>query len=91
MEPINLTPQEFYLYSLILNTGLGFLFGLIPLVTGFVKHQRKYGFFGLVLSVVGGAILGIFLAVPVAAVFTWLVLRRAAAGKVSSGDDAPIS
>jgi hypothetical protein len=74
---------------LLINVGFGVLFGLVPLVVGFIKHQRKYAFWGFILSIVGGAILGLILAIPVAAVFTWLIFSRS--GKtdtVQTGDSA---
>lgn len=76
MEPINLTTTDYYLYALLINAGLGALFGLIPLVTGFVKRQRKYAFWGLILSIVGGTILGLALAIPVSLIMTWLIVTR---------------
>lgn len=77
MEDITLaTRNDFYLYALLLNAGLGALLGLIPLVVGFIKHQRKHAFLGLILSIVGGAILGLALAIPVAAVMTWIIVTR---------------
>ena len=95
MEPIQLTTQEFYLYTILANTALGFMVGLVPLAAGFIKGQRTYAFFGLVACVVGGAILGIFLSIPLAALFTWLIFRAANSkpGTVSAdGDnDSPAS
>lgn len=77
MQPIKITTNEALVYIAAINLGLGILFGLIPLVLGFIKKERSYGVFGFLGSVIGSAILGIFLSVPVAAVFTWLILRRA--------------
>jgi hypothetical protein len=91
MEPINLTTRDFYIYALLINVGLGFLFGLIPLVFGIMKGQRKYGFLGLILSVVGGGLLGLLLAIPVAAIFTWLIFSRSGKAQTSSSDDAAAS
>jgi len=95
MEPIHFTTQEFFLYTILANTAMGFLIGLVPLAAGFIKAQRKYAFFGLIACVLGGAILGIFLSVPLAAVFTWLVFRASNSkpDNVSAGseDDSPAS
>ena len=89
MEPINLTTQDYFLYALLINVGLGFLFGLLPLVVGFVKHQRKYAFWGFILCIVGGAILGLLLAIPIAAIFTWLIFSRSGKTEsVQTGDSA---
>ncbi|CAN5683647.1 hypothetical protein BH18ACI1_BH18ACI1_19820 [soil metagenome] len=76
MEQIKLSYSEAILYITLFNMGLGILFGLIPLILGFYKNNRKYGVFGFFCSIVGGAVLGIFLSIPVAAVFSWLILRN---------------
>ncbi len=60
----------------MLGAALGFLFGLIPLILGFVKKERSYAVFGFLGSIIGGGILGIFLSVPIVAIFTWLILRK---------------
>jgi hypothetical protein len=91
MESIEVTTREFVIYTTLINAGLGALFGLIPLITGFVKHQRRAGFWGLILSALGGAILGLALAIPVAAVTTWLVVTRAGKAGSASADDSPAS
>jgi len=95
MEPIQVTTQEFFLYTILANTAMGFLIGLVPLAAGFIRHQRKYGFYGLIACVVGGAILGIFLSLPLAAVFTWLVLKtshpKSDSISTGSGDNSPAS
>ena len=76
MEQIRLTNTEAIVYVTIFNTILGIVLGLIPLILGFVKKERSYGVFGFLGSAIGGAILGLFLSVPVTAIFTWLILRR---------------
>lgn len=63
------------MYGALINAAIGLVLGLIPLITGVVKRNVKYGVIGFLGSIVGGAILGIFLAVPVAALFTWLIIR----------------
>jgi hypothetical protein len=81
-----ITPGEALLWSALINAGIGFAVGLIPLAIGFVKGNKKYGLLGLVCSIVGGAILGVLLAVPCAAIFTWLILRSS---KNKTGDSQP--
>jgi len=76
MEQIKLTSNEAIVYIAFLNIGLGILFGAIPLVLGFIKKERSYGVFGFLGAIIGGAILGIFLSIPVAAIFTWLIVRK---------------
>ena len=76
MEQLKLTTNEAILYITLFNVGLGILFGLIPLILGFLRKERSYAVFGFLGSVIGGLILGIFLSIPVAAIFTWLILRK---------------
>ena len=76
MEQIRLTNTEAILYITLFNIGLGILFGLAPLIFGFIKKDRSYAVFGFLGSIIGGAILGIFLSIPVAILFTWLILRK---------------
>ncbi len=66
---------DFYKITLI-GLALGLTLGLIPPVLGFIKKKRKYAMFGFLGSLIGGALLGIFLSIPVAAIFTWLILRK---------------
>ncbi len=66
---------DFYKIALI-GAALGFLLGMIPLVLGLIKKERKYAMFGFLGSLIGGALLGIFLSIPVTAIFTWLILRK---------------
>ncbi len=67
-----------YLGLLIANVILGFLFGTFPLVAGLLSGNRKYAFLGFVITLAGGAMLGIFLSFPIAMLFFWLILRRPA-------------
>lgn len=88
MEPIRLTTQEAALYLALINLGVGAVLGLIPLVTGFVKGKKRLGFIGLISAAVGGAILGIFLAIPAVILFMYLILRRSHPGDLGATDDA---
>lgn len=69
------TTKEFILYTILINAGVGFLIGLVPLVVGFTKKEKRLAFLGLVCCGLGGAVLGIILSLPLAAIFTWLILR----------------
>ncbi len=60
----------------MMGAALGLFLGLIPLVLGFIKKERSYGVFGFLGSIIGGSILGIFLSIPIVAIFTWLILRK---------------
>ena len=85
MESINLTTREAMMYATLINAGIGIALGLVPLIFGIVKRNMKYGVTGFLAAIVGGAILGIFLSVPISAIFTWLIVR---APKPSVGNPA---
>jgi len=89
MEEIRLTSREAYLYGALFTACIGFVIGLIPLVIGIVKKKLKLGVLGLLASTVGGAILGLILALPFAAIFTWLILKQQpSTATTSDGSDA---
>ena len=75
MEPINMSPRDVLLYGVLINAGIGVVLGLVPLISGLIKGRPKYGIIGFVCSIIGGAILGIVLAIPASAIFTWLIFR----------------
>ena len=70
-----MTSREIMIYGSLINAGIGLVFGLVPLIIGFAKRNIKYGVIGFVGSIVGGALLGLLLAIPVAAIFTWLIVK----------------
>jgi hypothetical protein len=74
MEEVRLTTSEAYLYALI-PVGIGFGLGLIPLIAGIIKKRVRLGVVGLLVSTVGGALLGMVLSIPAMAIFTWLAIR----------------
>ncbi|MBK8465338.1 MAG: hypothetical protein IPL32_05860 [Chloracidobacterium sp.] len=71
MDPSNITMTQW----ILIGGGLGLLTGLVPLILGFVKKNLKVGLLGFFGSIIGGAVLGLLLAIPVAGIFTWLILR----------------
>ena len=77
MDDLHLTYNELFGYVFAFNVLLGFLFGTFPLAAGIKMHNRKYGVFGLVASVFGGAIAGVVLSFPAAAIAMWLIMRDA--------------
>ena len=79
MDPTTMSTQDAIMYAAIINAGIGFVLGLIPLIAGIMKRSFKYGFIGFIGSILGGAILGVILAIPIAAIFTWLAVRPARA------------
>ena len=76
MDPTTMSSREIMIYASLINAGIGLVFGLVPLISGFVKRNVKYGVIGFLGSIVGGALLGLLLAIPVAAIFTWLIVKR---------------
>lgn len=60
----------------MMGAGLGALLDLLPLILGFVRKERSYGVFGFLGSIIGGAIMGILLSLPIIGIFTWLILRK---------------
>lgn len=64
------------LYAMLANIALGFLFGAFPLLSGIILNNRKFGVYGFIGSIIGGAVLGVFLSFPIAAVFTRLILKK---------------
>jgi len=66
-----LTPTE-----LIDSVLAGLICGLIPLYFSTGKDRLKLGFGGLAASVIGGLLLGLLLAIPVAVLFLWFIFRQ---------------
>lgn len=54
----------------------GVLFGLIPFFVARSRGQQTLGVIGLVCCIVGSLFAGLFLSVPIAAVFTIVALVR---------------
>ena len=75
MDPSKMTTQEVMMYAALFNAAIGLVLGLVPLILGFVKGRTKYGVFGFLACLIGGAILGIILSLPAMIFFTWLVVR----------------
>lgn len=75
MDEVRMTMSEAFLYVAIRMAIIGFLLGLIPLITGIIKKKVKMGVIGLLVSTLGGAIAGILISIPAMAIFTWLILR----------------
>jgi len=73
MDPANMT----MLQRVLFGAAVGLVLGLIPLIVGIIKGKAKLGFLGLLASIAGGSIFALLLAGPIAALFTWLALRKA--------------
>ncbi len=66
------------------------LSGWCRLYSALSDISARYAFLGFVLTIVGGAILGLLLAIPVAAIFTWLIYRDArTTSRSKRRDDEP--
>lgn len=89
METMDLSTRV--LYSLAINIGIGVVIGLAPLVFGFVRRQSKRAFLGFILTIVGSALLGLILAIPVAAIWVWLIYKGSTESQTASTDDVPAS
>ena len=57
---------------------VGLLLGLIPLINGVKRGKQGLGIAGFFACALSGGLLGIILAGPVCAVFTWLIRRQPA-------------
>ncbi|MFN2500699.1 MAG: hypothetical protein ABR530_01660 [Pyrinomonadaceae bacterium] len=76
MDLTRMSTQEVLIYGVIINAVIGLLLGLVPLTTGFLKRNLKPAFYGFAGCIIGGAILGIILALPVCVISTWIIVRR---------------
>jgi len=66
-------PLSQYLYVGLLA---GFVCGLVPLILGLKRQNLKFGILGFILSLIAGVPLALLGALPVAGIFTWLILRK---------------
>lgn len=76
---------------LIFGVVSGVVFGLIPLVSGLIKKKFKLGALGFASAIIGGAILGIYLSIPVSAVFSWLIFKKPAADESANAEGSSIA
>ncbi len=72
MEQIRINPYYINLFWAV----VGMLLGLIPLIKGMKMGKAKLGVLALICCALGGALLGLFLIIPVLAVFMWLILKK---------------
>ena len=90
MSDIELTFRQAYLYVIIGGAILGALLGLAPLILGRRRNRGRLGAYGFIASIVSGAIAPL-LAILVAGIFTWLVVREkpaTIADTPKTGDDS---
>ncbi|EFI35625.1 hypothetical protein Dthio_PD3054 [Desulfonatronospira thiodismutans ASO3-1] len=55
---------------------IGFLCGLLPYLVGSVYGMRRHAKAGMILCIVGGLLGGIVVALPVALIFTGVILFK---------------
>jgi hypothetical protein len=60
---------------MVFGVGLGFIVGLIPLITGIVAKKKKLAIMGFILAWIGTVVLGFILGAPIAVLFLWLILK----------------
>ncbi len=68
---------------------IGIVCGLIPLITGIVRKHFVLGIVGLLSCTIGGFILGIILALPIAVIFTVIIATRKSSGNLSMPPTPP--
>ena len=73
---------------MLFGAGVGFIFGLVPLVLGVVKKNLKYGVAGFVLSIISGGLVWSLLAIAISVVFSWLVVSKNKSVEVVAADGA---
>jgi len=68
-----MTPQTFA--GVVFGAVVGLFLGLLPLITGMKKNQPPLAFGGFFGCLIAGAIGGLILGVPAAALFWWLIKK----------------
>ena len=86
VDPIQLSTPQAVVYAAIINAGIGFVLGLIPLLLGYFYKQLRTGIIGILVATIGGSLVGIFASIPAAIIFTWLVVRKSKSGGMAGGD-----
>ena len=64
----------------------GFVCGLVPLILGLKNQNRKFGILGFILSIIAGLPFSLLGALPVAGIFTWLILRKPAVAESAQAE-----
>ncbi|MBK6750390.1 MAG: hypothetical protein IPG67_10345 [Acidobacteria bacterium] len=80
VDPIQLSTPQAIVYAAIINAGIGFVLGLIPLLLGYFYKQLRTGIIGILVATIGGGVIGIFASIPAAIIFTWLIVRNSKPG-----------
>jgi hypothetical protein len=66
---------QFYLYLFLAQLVVGFLLGLIPFFLGRKRGKQSLGTWGLLVTIIAGAIspLGALISI---AIFVWLIVKK---------------
>jgi hypothetical protein len=75
MDPIQLSRPEALIWVAALNAGVSFVLGIIPLCFGYFLDKRTLGITAIFVATGVGAILGIYVSVPLIALFLWLIIE----------------
>jgi hypothetical protein len=67
----------------------GGLCGLVPLVYGLARGEPELAVAGFAACLIGGMLLGVLFAVPLAALFAWLVWRQSREAHTTAGARHP--
>lgn len=65
------------IFVIVLNIAIGFVMGLIPLLLGYLHRNLRTGVLGIIVTTLGGGLLGVIVSLPAMAIFTWLIVRKA--------------
>lgn len=65
--------QEFTLVAIVVGLIVGMICGAVPLFIGASKNQIGLGITAFISCTVSGVVLGMLLAIPMSAVFVWLI------------------
>lgn len=74
MEPIHLSDSEAIIWFAGINAAVSFALGIIPLCFGFFLKKKGLGITAIFTATAVGAIFGIYLSLPLIAVFMWLII-----------------
>jgi membrane protein DedA with SNARE-associated domain len=83
---MQLTYTQFYLYVLLGQLVVGILLGLIPFFLGRKRGRPSLGNWGLLVTIIAGAVspLGAIIAV---AIYVWLIVKKPSpASETTSGE-----
>lgn len=69
----------FYLISAVI---IGMICGIVPATIGAIREKLELGMLGFITSVVSAVILGYYLAIPVALLFTFFIMKNKVRAKI---------